>query len=1093
MDLFPQLLSPDNAVRSQAETRFEQLKQQPDACVSLMMEALTSSPLPHIRALIAVLLRSSIFVARKNMWPQLSPALQSAVKQALLQAVTKETLADNRHKLVDTTSELAGNIFQLTPQSSARDWPELLSFMFQAASSPQAEHRESSYRMFTRLANFVCDALTPQQMETVKTLFANGLNEDSIPVRLAAMSASISFIEFNFDDASKKQFQKLLPKMAEVISRSLSQHKEEDAQTAIGMFVELAESEPLFFRPVIGNFCELMAKIITTQSLDDNTRQVALEFLVTICETKPGMMRKIPNFVPSLMNICMALLLEVEDDNAWLGRTSENVEVTNSDVASESLDRLCIAFTGRVLVPIFQKLLPPMLQNSDWKQRYAALQTMCIMGEGCNAEVGEEMGAFVQLLLPYFSDPHPRVRYTAFNTLGQMCTDFGPFLQEEFHIELMPRLLQQLESETVPKVQSHACACIVNWCENLDPLELAPYINRMMTAIGLCISNGAVVVQEQALVSLAAVADCSQEKFLPYYDAFMPLCKTVMLRATGKNFRELQGKAIDAITIMASAVGAEKFKPDAAQILPAMMELQKSNMTSDDPMLKHLMQGWARVCRCLKEHFVTYLPVVMPALLRSAGSMPEVLQTTQDNFDSLRDEGSWDFREMAGESFAVKTSASEEKALACNMIFCYAHDLEEHFMPYVSDCAKIMVPLLNYYLDDSTRQAVAGAIPQLLNCVVQHVKKRGGSDSLVGELWRGIFPVLCESIDAEQSHEVLISKTECLRDAFEILGVGCLDHEQTKSVMVLFMQLTMSCLQRKSHLSVREEEEDFDDVEREMLDAEQQVNEVALTTLADLHCQLIKVSPSSYMDLLGKLQVEGQALLQLILLMTEKPITNTDLQIAICMMDDIIEFGGPGSSQLLNQFIPCLMKNMNHAAAEIRQAAVYGIGVFFQVSPENATDPKIINNMVAKLHSLITAKNSRKKAAVMATENAISAFGKALEFKSSCLETEKSAVEAFVAYLPVSKDREEARVTYARFLNFVANNRKFIFGDNFALLPKVISTLVTILGSKLVEKELNPKILQTLKMLQSNLPGPAIQGAFAALSPDLQEKLSEYK
>ncbi len=41
----------------------------------------------------------------------------------------------------------------------------------------------------------------------------------------------------------------------------------------------------------------------------------------------------------------------------------------------------------------------------------------------------------------------------------------------------------------------------------------------------------------------------------------------------------------------------------------------------------------------------------------------------------------------------------QEKSLAVNMIFCYAFDLKEHFMPYVMDCANTVMPLLDFYLD----------------------------------------------------------------------------------------------------------------------------------------------------------------------------------------------------------------------------------------------------------------------------------------------------------------------------------------------------------------------------------------------------------
>jgi hypothetical protein len=139
-----------------------------------------------------------------SLWPKLNAELQARVKVALLQALINEPVSNIRHKLIDTTSELAGAIFQLTPQSSARDWPELLAFMFQLCASTNPDHRESGFLMFSRLSQFVCDAMNQQQLQQVKEVFARGLHEDDIKVRIACMSSTVSFIEFNFDEKTKK-------------------------------------------------------------------------------------------------------------------------------------------------------------------------------------------------------------------------------------------------------------------------------------------------------------------------------------------------------------------------------------------------------------------------------------------------------------------------------------------------------------------------------------------------------------------------------------------------------------------------------------------------------------------------------------------------------------------------------------------------------------------------------------------------------------------------------------------------------------------------------------------------------------------------
>ncbi len=635
------------------------------------------------------------------------------------------------------------------------------------------------------------------------------------------------------------------------------------------------------------------------------------------------------------------------------------------------------------------------------------------------------------------------MRYAAFNTLGQLCTDFGPTLQEDLHAMVLPTMLLCMENEKVPKVLSHCCACTVNWCSGLDPVHLTPYLNRWMLALQAVLSAGPVMAQEQALVGLAAMAECLQAGFMPYYDAFMPLCKAIMGRVQGqKELREMAGKCVDVITVMAASVGAAKFAPDGAHILPAMVAMQQSKMDDDDPMVNHLMQGWARLCKCMQEAFVPYLPVVMPSLLASASRKPDVKLANSENAEALQNEGTWDFRTLANESFACKTSAMQEKALAINMIYwwvcwlwifvcvgfllfwsqfvrifftamgalcSYAWDLKEHFMPYVSESVSIVVPLLDFYLDNMVRSAAAGVVPKLINCIVQHVVLRGGNSSMITELWMRIFPTLLESINAEPDVRTLVDKVECLKECLVVLKKGCLTVDQLLAALRVFMGVVLSVLERKQRIMARQDEEDFDEVEGQMLETENEFNERLLMASADLHCQLIKTLPEGYMQNLSTLAVNNRTLLNLILQMADTPITTTDLQIAICMMDDVIEFGGPSSISMYQQFMPLLIKHVEHAEAEVRQAAVYGVGVFFEVAPPAAVNPTMITTLLRKLNALITAKKSRTKRNAAATENAISAFGKALEFRAELIQDEKGAVETWIGYLPVSKDKVEAK------------------------------------------------------------------------------------
>lgn len=58
-----------------------------------------------------------------------------------------------------------------------------------------------------------------------------------------------------------------------------------------------------------------LLQIAEAESLEESTRQLATEFLVTLCEARekaPGMMRKLPQIIGRLFQCLMSFLLDIE-------------------------------------------------------------------------------------------------------------------------------------------------------------------------------------------------------------------------------------------------------------------------------------------------------------------------------------------------------------------------------------------------------------------------------------------------------------------------------------------------------------------------------------------------------------------------------------------------------------------------------------------------------------------------------------------------------------------------------------------------------------------------------------------------------------
>ncbi len=82
------------------------------------------------------------------------------------------------------------------------------------------------------------------------------------------------------------------------------------------------------------------------------------------------------------------------------------------------------------------------------------------------------------------------------------------------------------------------------------------------------------------------------------------------------------------------------------------------------------------------------------------------------------------------------------------------------------------------------------------------------------------------------------------------------------------------------------------------------------------------------------------------------------------------------------------------------------------------------------------------------------------------------------------------RVTYARLLRFLAQNRKHIWGVDLALLPNILNVLVFVANSKLVTVDQQPNVIAALRAIKA-MPQPAVQAAVARLDPAAKKKLAD--
>lgn len=1000
----------------------------------------------------------------------------------LLASVQREEVKTITKKLCDTVSELASN---LLPDNA---WPELLPFMFQAVTSDSPRLQENSLLIFSQLSQYIGDTLLPH-LTMLHNVFLQSLTHSgSADVRIAALGASINFIQCLPSASDRDKFQDLLPAMMRTLTESLNSGQEATAQEALELLIELAGTEPRFLRRQLPDVIGAMLQIAEADGLEEGTRHLAVEFVITLAEAReraPGMMRKLPQFIGRLFAVLMKMLLDIEDEPAWHSAEAEDEdagETSNYSVGQECLDRLSIALGGNTIVPVASELLPAYLAAPEWQKHHAALITLAQIAEGCSKVMLKNLEQVVNMVLNSFQDPHPRVRWAAINAIGQLSTDLGPDLQVQYHQRVLPALASAMDDFQNPRVQAHAASAVLNFSENCTPEILTPYLDGIVSKLLVLLQNGKQMVQEGALTALASVADSSQEHFQKYYDAVMPYLKAILMNATDKSNRMLRAKSMECISLVGMAVGKEKFRDDAKQVMEVLMTLQGSQMETDDPITSYMLQAWARLCKCLGQDFLPYMSVVMPPLLQSAQLKPDVTITSADSDDDIdeSDDESIETITLGDKRIGIRTSVLEEKATACNMLCCYADELKEGFFPWIDQVAPTLVPLLKFYFHEEVRKAAVSAMPELLRSAKLAVEKGqapGRDESYVKQLSDYIIPALVEALHKEPETEICASMLDSLNECVQLSG-PLLDEGQVRCIVDEIKHVITASTTRKKERAERTKAEDFDAEEGELLKEENEQEEEVFDQVGDCLGTLIKTFKASFLPFFDELSVY-------ITPMWGKDKTAEERRIAICIFDDVAEQCHEAALKYYDTYLPFLLEACNDANPDVRQAAVYGIGVCAEFG--GSVFRPLVGEALSRLNNVIRHPDAQHADNIMAYDNAVSALGKICLFHRDSIDASQ-IIPAWLSCLPIKSDLIEAKIVHEQLCSMVERSDRELLGPNNQFLPKILSVFAEVLcaGKDLATEQTASRMINLLRQLQQTMPPAVLASTISSLQPQQQ-------
>jgi hypothetical protein len=1047
-----------------------------------------------------------------ELWPKLTPQMKHNVKSELLACLHQESDRSITKKVCDSVSEIAVEIFdevkvevmksmnvdsendtvvQHTAQIFLKEnqgWPELLPFMFQCVQSGNPSHAESAFLVFDQLARYCMDMLI-QYLGTIHGALSAGLSNPSLDVKIASFSATTTFIGYLESSSEREKFQSLVPGLLTVLSEALNAGDEIAANTAVENLIEVADEHPRFLRKQINDVAGAMIKIAEADSLDDATRRLAAEFLVTLCEARdkaPGMMRKLPQLVQQLFNCCVAFLLEIDDDPDWHNAEDEKNEDAGEtelyEFGQECLDRISISIGGKSMLPVAGQAFSALMGDGDWRKRHAALVGLAQIAEGCEKVMKQEpvMSELVAMCIKGMADSHAKVRWAACQGIGQLCTDLAPDLQEGHHEPILRGLIGLMDDFANPRVQAHSCAAVVNFAEGCDQDIMGPYLDALITKLLALIQNGRKNVQEGALTAMASIADASGDYFIKYYDNCVPLLREILEKANDRSYQMMRAKALECISLVGMAVGKEKFAADAGGIMQYMQNVQAAGLDPDDPFASYMLQAGARICTALGQDFIPYLPIVMPTMLQTAGANPDFKVGDEEDEGANEDDDTETFF-VAGKRVSLHTSALEEKATACTMLCCFAYELKEGFCQYVDEVKTIMLPLLKFYFNEEVRIAAAQTLPELLKSYVEGTAKGMGPNEetcrrLAAEMWPQLVDSLRKEVDPDVVHVMLQSVQEMIDVA---KGPMLMPVDLMGPVFDAFQIVLKDYEERRDIRMERTEGEDFDAEEEEALLEEHEAESELLDALGNSLTSILRFYGDASLQFVEALLPSFSAFLGSGRYVEER-------RVALILMDDVIQYSPAGAAKYVNQVLPQLLQGSADQDAGVRQSCVYGLG---RTAEHRQADFKPhAQNAVNIVLAIINDSDARSEDNIAATENAVGALGKFLEFHPEFVDP--SAGTVFIQNLPLTEDVEEARVVHPQLIRFVSSNDPRILGQSNSNLPKIMEILVKVLGhgEKLLGVEDIPAAVALVKQLNTVIPG-ALDQALGDLRPKQQEAI----
>ncbi|XP_029638224.1 importin-4-like isoform X1 [Octopus sinensis] len=1069
-----QLFTPDSDVVKKATDEMKLLMKNQDI-VPLFCQILGTCEKSQVRQYAAVLLRRKI--QRKHQYFNLSEDIRKNIRGNILQLFLQET-----EKCVQTAiAQIIATVAK--HELPNQNWPEFFSFILEYSRNHNPRHREIGIFLMHKVAAMATEQLKVHLISVLELLSEALLDQETLMVPYFAILTLSELVIITGDD-EMKQVQKLIPPVIDVVKKLLAENQEWACES-MELFDSLLEFEVAIVVPYLKNLVQLCLEIIPRKDLENMIRVKAMstiKLLITL--KKKAILKK--NFNVLIMNVIFEEICAETDDEFDIMEENDEEADTPTRYAAQVIDTLALHLPPEKVISKLLPLVENALKSPDKFRRRAAYTSLAMIAEGCSEYIiNNHLQAFVSCVCQGMEDNEGCVKNAAFFALGR----FAEYLQPEIN-NMAPHLLPLLFNNLLKTLQENpqningltkTYYALERICENLGEAIL-PFLPDIMDHLmNVLKTSSSLKTKEVAVSVIGAVANAAGQGMQPYFQTVLNDVNEI-LNIDNEDFLTLHVQAIDTLAVLARNIDSNEFLPIADNVMQMGVHLIEQK---DDPDLRRCVYGlFASMSVLLKDEMAKYLPEIVPIILSSVKSSEGVqLQYKEDvddistaNFIDIDDDenteenlGDQDTESEDEEEklyvIQVENSFVDEKADACTVLGDLAVNIGTVFMPYLQNCYDAVTQVLVYPLAQ-VRKAVVTTLAQFCLSLHQVFQKTNNLESqeVLSGMIKTVVPMLLERIKEDNDRMTVTAAVDALVELLTKIGSpymcedGMIDSILTRTREVFSHQTTC-----------QDDNDDDDDGEEEDQEAEydaylvESAGEILPATAKLIGGKAFMPYFESFIpDLLKKLKSHNSI---------------ADRSFAIGTLAETLEACGEASAGLTSQFYPIFMKITRDPDSEVRNNAVFALGVI--ISNGGSALQNDLLNILTELFTLL-----QNESCDLVKDNICGTVCRIINQKPDGLPLEQ-VLPVIIQCLPLKEDFEENTTVFQSLLSLFAQGHPQLI----VMLPELLKVIAEVLGTTQINKETESLLVQFVKNVHASYPD-ALEKAKLTISAELGAKLN---